>query len=158
MFARGKGDDSLPLYQIETDLGCELLLETTLNPGDVLFIPAAFPHTTSTVTDDDASDGTSIHLTLGIDHHIWELDYLSARRLALRRASVEDAALGQSRDEDNRYVGNANNVAEDIRKDLFAELPLGLLDNDEEKAAPYIEKATAANENEFKTVRLVSQF
>lgn len=52
IFARGKMDDNLPLYALEKDLGCELLIDTVLNPGDVLFIPAAFPHTTSTVVEE----------------------------------------------------------------------------------------------------------
>jgi Cupin superfamily protein len=148
MFARGKGDDSLPLHLLESDddtLGCELLLETILNPGDVLFVPAAFPHTTSTATEGDSPEAeeTSIHLTLGIDHHIWELDYVSARRLALRRAGVADTALGQMRDQDNGYVGKANELLLDIRRDLFAELPLGLLDDDDEKVAPLVDKAAS---------------
>ena len=134
MYARGKGDDSLPLYALESDLQCELLLDTVLNPGDALFVPAAFPHTTSTVVDDSEDNGaiqeTSIHLTLNIDHHIWELDYLSARRLALRRANVVDTALGKSRDEENRYEGKANQLPKHLREDLFRALPLGLLDNE----------------------------
>ena len=142
IFARGKMDDSLPLYALESDLDCELLVETTLNPGDVMFVPAAFPHTTSTVVDDDNPEAqeTSIHLTLGIDHHIWELDYLSTRRLALRRANVQDTALGEMREEEDRYVGKANELPPDIRSDLFAELPLGLLDEDD-KAAQIMDEA-----------------
>ena len=145
MFARGKNDDNLPLYSIESDFGCQLLIETTLNPGDLMFCPAAFPHTTSTVADDDSpaeQDSPSIHLTLGIDHHIWELDYLSARRLALRRACVTDTALGQTEDGDNQYIGKANELPNDIQKDLFAELPLGLLDEDD-KAATFVEMAVS---------------
>jgi hypothetical protein len=144
IFARGKGDDSLPLYILESDLGCQLLLETTLNPGDVMFVPAAFPHTTSTVTEDDSThaDKTSIHLTLGIDHHIWELDYLCCRRLALRRANVKDTALGQTGEEDSPYIGAANEVTAPLINDLFAELPLGLLGG-VDYAAPVIEHVAA---------------
>ena len=130
LFARGKGDDALPLHRLG-DMGCELLLEATLQPGDVLFVPASFPHTTSTVVDDDDNDETaetSIHLTLNIDHHVWELDYLSCRRLALRRAGVTDAVLGQSRPEENRYDGPVNALSYDLKAELFRELPLGLLD------------------------------
>jgi len=143
VFARGKGDDALPLYSLEKELGCELLVETTLNPGDALFIPAGFPHTTSTAHDDDDIDDeniphsqdTSIHLTLGIDHHIWELDYLNARRLALRRAGVSDTALGQTNDEDNPFVGNVNKLPLPVLEDLLAELPLGLLDDENPDSA-----------------------
>jgi hypothetical protein len=66
---------------------------------------------------------------MNFDTHIWLLDYLSARRLALRRACVTDTALGQTKDEEYRYVGIAN------------ELPaaVGLLDEDAEKAAPIVD-------------------
>jgi hypothetical protein len=121
--------DNLPLYALESEFGCELLLETTLNVGDVMFLPAAFPHTTDTATGETTE--TSIHLTFGIDTHIWDLDYLSARRFALRRAGVTDTALGQVKDEDNRYVGACNEVSPEVRMDLFDALPLGLLDDNE---------------------------
>ena len=137
IFVRGKGADNLPLHSLEDD---QLLIETTLNPGDVLFIPAAFPHTTSTVTDGESPE-TSIHVTVNFDTHIWELDYLSARRLALRRAGVADTALGQTRDEDNRYVGKANELPAAVRNDLFDVLPDGLLDEDDAKAGPMIDLA-----------------
>lgn len=144
MFSRGKMEDSLPLYLMETDLGCKLLLETTLYPGDVLFIPAGFPHTTSTSSVADEGNfavmkDTSIHLTMGIDHHIWELDYLSARRLALRRAAVLDSALGPMNEGGNPYTGACNELPERIRKDLFAPLPLGLLDVENESVNSMIE-------------------
>lgn len=136
-YSRGKMDDSLPLHLLP-EMGCELLLETTLNPGDVLFVPAAFPHTTSTVVDDDPPDDadTSVHLTMNLDHHIWELDYLSARRLALRRACVKDTALGKEQDGVNYYTGNCNLLKEDLRKELFSPLPLGLLDAEEYPSKP----------------------
>lgn len=133
VFARGKGTDSLPLHVLES-MENNLLLETDLNPGDVLFIPAGFPHTTGTAhsdgnasDDSDDDDKTSVHLTFNIDTHVWELDYLNARRLALRRANVVDSALGQSRDEDNVYVGKVNELPTDIHQGLLAEFPLGFL-------------------------------
>ena len=138
IFARGKNDDMMPLYALEKD--AELLIETITNPGDILFMPAAFPHTTSTL--DETVTETSVHLTFGIDHHIWELDYLSSRRLALRRAGVADACLGQVKDGDNPYTGKINELPQVILKDLLAELPLGLLDDDE-KAVPAMLKATS---------------
>jgi hypothetical protein len=148
VFARGKVDDSLPLYALESN--AQLLVDTTLHPGDVLFCPAGYPHTTSTIDDDDdAENETSIHLTLGIDHHIWELDYLQARRLALRRASVTDTALG--RHDENPFVGQVNQLSAAIRSDLFAHLPMGLLDEDE-KAAALIESTTAELERISRSV------
>jgi len=136
MYARGKFDDNLPLHLLETPEGgsCELLVDTTLHPGDVLFIPAGFPHTTDTVHDDEDTEkvDTSLHLTFNFDTHVWDLDYLSARRFALRRAGVKDTALGQEREEDNRYVGQANVLPPVVRNDLFEALPLGLLDDSEQ--------------------------
>mmetsp|Transcript_3786 Transcript_3786/g.9925 ORF Transcript_3786/g.9925 Transcript_3786/m.9925 type:complete len:692 (+) Transcript_3786:80-2155(+) len=132
VFARGKGTDNLPLHVLES-MEDNLLLETDLNPGDVLFVPAGLPHTTATAHQDqdengtDENDKTSVHLTFNIDTHIWELDYLNARRLALRRANVIDTALGQSRDEDNVYVGKVNELPDDIHRGLLTELPLGFL-------------------------------
>lgn len=147
IFARGKMDDNLPLYTLlQTN---QVIIDTTLYPGDVLFCPAGFPHTTSTIINDDiehkmidGEDETSIHLTLGIDHHIWELDYLSARRLALRRACIHDTALGQTVDDDKRYVGKVNKLPVSIRNDILAELPLGLLrdDDDNDDMINYVTK------------------
>ena len=90
-FARGKGDDDLPAFSLEPDYGCELLVDVTLEEGDVLFVPAAFPHTTSTAQ--EGSTETSIHMTFGLDHHIWELDYVALREYALRRAGVKYTML-----------------------------------------------------------------
>ena len=131
IFARGKGDDSLPLYSLEDDsVGCRKLLDVTLNKGDVLFIPAGFPHTTDTTLNDGDNDETSIHLTFNFDTHVWDLDYVSIRRLALRRAGVVDTALGQEKENDNCYVGNVNLLPREIRDALFDNLPLGFLDED----------------------------
>ena len=131
VFARGKGDDNLPLYRLlerEDDL---LLLDVTLNPGDVLFIPAAFPHTTDTITSNESEiDETSIHLTFGLDTHVWDLNYLSLRRFALRKAGVKDIVLGQMRDEENPYIGAVNQLPDTIRNELYSSLPLGFLDDD----------------------------
>eukprot|EP00978_Attheya_sp_CCMP212_P035195 scaffold151664_cov89-Attheya_sp.AAC.2 len=55
-----------------------------------------------------------------------------ARRFALRRAGVQDTVLGQEREEDNRYVGQANVLPSVVRNDLFEALPLGLLDDSEQ--------------------------
>ncbi len=125
IFARGKGDDDLPLYTLQES--GTLLVETTLYPGDILFVPAGFPHTTGTAALEESND-TSVHLTFNLDTHVWELDYLSLRRLALRRAGVEDIALGQARDEDNRYVGKVNELPNDVHQDVMEMLPFGFLE------------------------------
>ena len=145
IFARGKLDDSLPLHVLVEQ--SPLLLETTLNPGDMIFCPAGFPHTTATVVDDDVvapQQETSMHLTLGIDHHIWELDYLQTRRLALRRAGVADIALGQAADSENPFVGRVNELTDLVRRDILAELPLGLLEDDESNSGESLVDSTVA--------------
>ena len=35
----------------------------------------------------------SVHLTVGIDTHIWGLNYASMREFALRRSGIEDKVL-----------------------------------------------------------------
>ena len=103
-----------------------------------MFIPAGFPHTTDTVNTSDGDgeehsddEQTSIHLTFNLDTHVWDLDYLSMRRLALKRAGVADPTLEQTRDEDNKYVGKVNTLQKDVREGLLEALPLGMLEDDE---------------------------
>ena len=127
MFDRGKGEDPLPLDALESELGCDLLLDTTLNEGDVLFIPAAFPHTTDTVC--AGLDEMSIHLTFGLDTHIWGLDYLSLRHWALQRCRVTDSKLGQNGENDTPYMGAVNQLPRDLMGDLMEALPMGFLDD-----------------------------
>jgi hypothetical protein len=139
--ARGKGEDILALNEMGAPL-----LEARLNPGDVLYVPAGYPHTTHTeplsdgyyhvaaaggdgfaaVAGDDpatlegdgfavaGSDGPtaargaaaaggqrfaaaqsaalsaadSVHMTLGVDTHIWGLSILGALQGALARANL----------------------------------------------------------------------
>lgn len=153
VFARGKMEDSMPLHTLmgtaNSPGSSQLLIDTTLHPGDVLFCPAGFPHTTSTVVNEDNEakqhdqEGASVHLTLGLDHHIWELDYLQARRLALKRSNVVDSALGQTKDTDNPFVGRVNELPWDVLVDILAELPLGLLDELDDLAAQELVEQTA---------------
>jgi hypothetical protein len=146
-FARGKLTDPMPVHLLEHEWQCPLLLDVTLVPGDVLFVPAGFPHTTSTTHDrmdttgsvwtveqqEEAAASTSVHLTLGIDHHIWGLDYLTVRRWALQRAGVVDTTLGNTAYEE-RYQGKVNEVLpRSVVFDLMTPLPMGLLDDDNEQ-------------------------
>lgn len=88
--ARGKGNDLLSLEE----MGRAPLLETRLEPGDVLYVPAGFPHTTHTEPLPDGSDGPgaadSVHMTLGVDTHIWGLSVLGALQGALARAKLAE--------------------------------------------------------------------
>ncbi len=136
-FARGKGTDSLPLHTLlegmEGRLGSELLMDIITREGDVLFIPAGFPHTTDTVEEtDDADYDASIHLTFNIDTHVWGLDFLSVRNAALRRIGVKDILAPQTfsamNSETNIYTGKVNQLPNNIRSLLTDALPLEFLD------------------------------
>lgn len=88
--ARGKAHDELKLEELG-----EPVIDTVLTPGQVLFVPAGWPHTTDTVNTATAADAAaaeddSVHLTIGIDTHIWRLNYASMRRGALARAGLPD--------------------------------------------------------------------
>ena len=70
-FARGKGHD---LMSPNPD---DLLIDTVMAPGQVLYIPAGFPHETDTIGEcleaeasSDAANEPSVHLTVGIDTHL----------------------------------------------------------------------------------------
>ena len=139
-FARGKGEDSLPLHILleekEGRLGTELLLDVVLREGDVLYIPAGFPHTTDTVeetTEENAADyDTSIHLTFNIDTHVWDLDHLGVRNAALKRSGLKDVlappSFSATNAEVNRYTGRVNQLSPKLRSELMDALPLEFLD------------------------------
>lgn len=97
---RGKGGNVLSFDELN-----EPLIDAVLRPGDVLYVPTGFPHTTDTCTvipdhDDDndadhlssthndqaVSKDTSVHLTLGLDTHVWALTYAHMRWCLLQRA------------------------------------------------------------------------
>jgi hypothetical protein len=136
-FARGKGADSLPLHTLlegkEGRLKSELLIDVITREGDVLFIPAGFPHTTDTVEETaDADYDASIHLTFNIDTHVWGFDFLSVRNAALRRIGVKDVLAPQSfyatNSETNIYTGKVNQLPSNVRSLLMDALPLEFLD------------------------------
>lgn len=130
-FARGKMDDSLPLHKLPTET--TLLLDVTLSPGDILFVPAAFPHTTDTIFDDTSTteqdEQASLHLTFNFDSHVWDLDYLSLRQYALMRANVPDTAL-QMDSSKNKYTGTVNQLPKELWQDVMQHLPLTFLSPD----------------------------
>lgn len=69
----------------------------------VMYVPAGFPHTTDTATivelesvpvQDDGSvsklfDETSVHLTMGLDTHVWALTYAHMRWTLLQRCGKD---------------------------------------------------------------------
>uniref|UniRef100_A0A6U5M4H6 Bifunctional lysine-specific demethylase and histidyl-hydroxylase n=1 Tax=Corethron hystrix TaxID=216773 RepID=A0A6U5M4H6_9STRA len=130
-YARGKGNDDLPSHRLKNE-GGRLLLSVDVEAGDVLFIPAGFPHTTSTegcCTDDDVKEVTSIHLTFNVETHVWDLNYLSLRRTALKRARVNDVLELQrsGANEIEAYVGPVNSLPPLLREGLMTNLPLDFL-------------------------------
>ena len=138
-FARGKGEDSLPLHVLlegqEGRLKTDLLMDVVLRKGDILFIPAGFPHTTDTVEEreeDAAEYDASVHLTFNIDTHVWDLDNLSVRNIALKRCGVKDILspppFATSSVEINKYAGKVNLLPNNLRSQLMDALPLDILD------------------------------
>jgi len=87
-FARGKGTDALRADP------ADLLIDTVMAPGQVLYIPAGFPHETDTIGEVSepsalaAASEPSVHLTVGIDTHLWGLSYSRMREVALDRAGM----------------------------------------------------------------------
>jgi hypothetical protein len=134
-FSRGKGTDDLPVELLEAT-GSKLLLDVTLNPGDLLFVPARFPHTTDTLScyadEPDKVFGLydwSIHLTVGLDSHVWSMNYLSMRQLGLRRFNLHDALAADGKyDDANKYVGmTTTKLSEEICEKLFSSVDDSLL-------------------------------
>ena len=114
-FARGKGTDHMEFVE------ADLLIDTVMEPGQVLFIPAGFPHTTDTIlepVEDAIASQPSVHLTVGVDTHLWSLSYAHMRAHALRRAG-QPAALG-----DGAPVTTLPPAAWSL---LHAPLPVGFL-------------------------------
>lgn len=114
-------------------LGSIQSLDVVTREGDVLFIPAGFPHTTDTVEEnDDAGYDASIHLTFNIDTHVWDLDNLGVRNAALRRSGVKDVlsppSFSASNAEMNRYTGKVNQLPANLRSQMMDALPLEFLD------------------------------
>jgi len=87
MFQRGKGEDALTLKELDGLCYYDVILK----PGNVLYIPAGWPHTTDTqMIDADASNSvTSMHLTVGIDTHIWGLTWDYLRRSVMNLTKNE---------------------------------------------------------------------
>ena len=78
-FGRGKGGDRVE------GLG-EPVLDVTLEPGDVLYVPLGWVHATSTA---DSAE-RSCHATLGVDTYFYGLCWSNARSIALARNRVGD--------------------------------------------------------------------
>lgn len=155
-FARGKGADDLPLQLLE-ESGSKLIFEATLNPGDVLFVPSRFPHTTDTLScyEDDPDkhfdvDDWSIHLTVGLDSHVWSMNYLSMRRMGLLKYGLVDVLAHNENDTKNLDVNYAcmkvvNNLSQELREHLFSSINAGdLLVGDTKKGTKALIQGTSS--------------
>lgn len=88
--ARGKNGDVLSFDELQQD---QPLIDTVIQPGDVLYVPTGFPHTTDTATCVDGVDESvfqepSVHLTMGLDTHVWFLAMAHLRWSLLQRCST----------------------------------------------------------------------
>jgi hypothetical protein len=82
---RGKSGDVLDFPEMGPPL-----IDTVLRTGDVLYVPTGFPHTTDTSTAVDGVDKNifhepSVHLTMGLDTHVWCLTMAHLRWTLLQR-------------------------------------------------------------------------
>lgn len=108
---------------------------------------------------ENSPENTSIHLTFNFDTHVWELNYLSARRLALTRAGVSDISLGQDIGTCNKYVGKVNTLPRELHTDLFSNLSLDFCDDTKDMSSALDETVTelkrismAIDENTFNAI------
>jgi len=86
-FSRGKGGDLLG------DSELHLAQDVTLQAGDLLYIPAGFPHSPDTwhcEGECTANFKSSVHLTLHWSSHAWYLDFANLRTALLIRAGGEE--------------------------------------------------------------------
>eukprot|EP01041_Mallomonas_annulata_P005431 gene5431-10893_t len=83
-FARGKASDEFDLRELDAPL-----IDTVLSPGQILYVPGGFPHTTDTLNGVSSTE-PSVHLTVGLDTHIWGITYTYLRNALLARNSLPD--------------------------------------------------------------------
>jgi Cupin superfamily protein len=87
---RGKQGDVLTLEELGPPL-----IDTVIGPGDVLYVPVGFPHTTDTLNTGDAcqhsggGEKVSVHLTMGLDTHVWMLTMAHLRWAVLQRCGLD---------------------------------------------------------------------
>lgn len=97
--------------------------------SQILYVPAGFPHTTDTLCEmkeeTDSHLDPSIHLTVGIDTHIWGLNYASLREASLKRSGLSDKVL-------------LTNLDEKLYWDLQSTCNLGFLGQDGESSDPSV--------------------
>lgn len=85
---RGKAGDVLSFEELGKPM-----IDTVLQKGDLLYVPAGFPHTTDTSHSIDLTSNegqeNSVHLTMGLDTHVWGLTLAHLRWSVLQRCGKE---------------------------------------------------------------------
>jgi len=112
-YARGKGKDVLELAEL-----VEPIIDTVLQPGQILYIPGGYPHTTDTMNGISDKINPSVHMTVGVDTHIWNLNYANLRRIIYKQLlRIDDKVMLTKLDNDKYWA-------------LHSALPLGFLSLD----------------------------
>ena len=112
-YARGKGKDILELTEL-----AEPIIDTVLQPGQILYIPGGYPHTTDTLNGISDKINPSVHMTVGVDTHIWNLNYASLRRVVYKQLLRVDDKVMLTKLDDDKYWA------------LHSALPLGFLSSE----------------------------
>jgi hypothetical protein len=130
---RGKGGDVAPQSELQEPVGTPI----TLTPGDVLFVPRAMYHRTSTLVERGPSDTgstASLHVTIGVETDTDGLTWL---------ALLKDAAAALKLPEAAERLDAAQWVNERLREALPLPLcrPGGSFDASEPHAAAWLARA-----------------
>ena len=127
-----------------------------------MFVPARFPHTTDTLDcygeDNIISEGcdlytspkqqgigrqsSSIHLTVGLDSHVWSMNYMSMRSLGLRRFGKQDILTSTNNpyvDDMDPCAGKVNQLSEELREGLFSSVDDTLISAEDNISAKVLE-------------------
>jgi hypothetical protein len=114
-FSRGKRGDLIT----QQELG-QPMVDVVLSAGDVLYVPAGFPHTTDTRggshDDDFVFSDTSVHLTVGLDTNVWGLSFGHLRSMLLKRSGLA-SIIG----------GSVTKFDELAARDAARPIPIGFL-------------------------------
>ena len=112
-FSRGKRGDVIT----QEELG-QPMLDIIVSAGDILYVPAGFPHTTDTRGEEGESvfDETSVHLTVGLDTNVWGLSFAHLRSMLLKRSGLA-SIIG----------GSVTKFDEIAARDAARPIPIGFL-------------------------------
>jgi len=112
-FSRGKRGDVIT----QQELG-RPVLDTVLSAGDIIYVPAGFPHVTDTRGEEHESvfEEMSVHLTVGLDTNVWGLSFAHLRSMLLKRSGLA-SIIG----------GSVTKFDEMAARDAARPIPIGFL-------------------------------